>query len=251
MVSSPCSYIQFVDQPRLIGLRESFFTCIFDTVDKWKNARLKNPDASTEEIAAIAFPDAAMAMLLTTTTTAVAFFGTAVCPVAPILCFAVFVGVMVVFDYVLCCLLVFPALAIYDRADKSRRCCCHVNFTGCCKCCQKKKDDQDSGDALEEAGEQSREDITDEPAAEKSAEMRRSMIDESVKFDESKQNSLIHRILTGYYNFLHRFRWPLLVICGGSLVRIGLILVISDGTIISKFIFSSLSDLVLHCCRSN
>lgn len=68
---------------------------VFVAVDKWKNARIKHPDATTEEIASLALPDAAMAMFLTTLTTSVAFFGTAVCPVAPILCFAVFVGMMV------------------------------------------------------------------------------------------------------------------------------------------------------------
>jgi hypothetical protein len=49
-----------------------------------------------QEIAAQAFPDAASAMLLTTATTAVAFFGTAICPVAPIKLFAIFVAVMIV-----------------------------------------------------------------------------------------------------------------------------------------------------------
>lgn len=72
---------------------------VFVAVDKWKNARLERPHAPVQEIAAKAFPDAASAMLLTTLTTAVAFFGTAVCPVAPILCFAVFVGLLVVADY--------------------------------------------------------------------------------------------------------------------------------------------------------
>jgi hypothetical protein len=62
---------------------------IFVAVDKWKNARIENPDADTEIIAAIAFPDAAGAMFLTTITTAIAFFGTAICPVAPVSIFVV------------------------------------------------------------------------------------------------------------------------------------------------------------------
>lgn len=57
---------------------------IFVSVDKWKNARIDNPDVDTETIAAIALPDAATAMFLTTITTAIAFFGTAICPVAPV-----------------------------------------------------------------------------------------------------------------------------------------------------------------------
>ena len=51
---------------------------IFVAVDKWKNARLEHRSATTEQIAAIALPDAAQSMFLTTITTAVAFFGTAV-----------------------------------------------------------------------------------------------------------------------------------------------------------------------------
>jgi len=51
---------------------------VFVAVDKWKNARLEHRSATTEQVAAIALPDAAQSMFLTTITTAVAFFGTAV-----------------------------------------------------------------------------------------------------------------------------------------------------------------------------
>jgi Patched family len=55
---------------------------VFVAVDKWKNARIKAGfDAPTEQVAAAAFPDAAMAMFLTSFTTAIAFFSTATCPV--------------------------------------------------------------------------------------------------------------------------------------------------------------------------
>ena len=82
---------------------------LFVAVDKFKNARIQNPLGSTEDIAAVAFPDAASAMLLTTSTTAVAFFATCICPVPPILCFVVFCGLMIVFNYVMNILLVFCA----------------------------------------------------------------------------------------------------------------------------------------------
>jgi hypothetical protein len=55
---------------------------IFVAVDKWKNARVKlGMEAETTAVAAAALPDAAGSMFLTTLTTAVAFFGTAICPV--------------------------------------------------------------------------------------------------------------------------------------------------------------------------
>jgi hypothetical protein len=150
---------------------------IFVAVDKWKNARIMHPKASVEEIAAIALPDTAGAMFLTTITTAIAFFGTAICPVAPIKMFAVFCGLLIMFDYLMCVLLVFPALCIYDvkRESSVKNCCvaCH-----CCHRC--------------EAGGEHQED------------------------DEAKP-SLIRRILLGFYSCLHRFRWGLLVICGAGL----------------------------------
>ena len=163
---------------------------VFVAVDKWKNARLARPDAPPQEIAAQAFPDAAGAMLLTTLTTAVAFFGTAVCPVAPILCFAVFVGLLVVMDYVLCCLLVFPALVVYDnrlRAKGRTGCCCHCGVRSCCCCFVKRHEEPE-------------------------------VCEENADGDETGGPSLIHRILDRYYNFLHRFRWALLVACAGALV---------------------------------
>lgn len=101
---------------------------IFVAVDKWKNARKANMDSTTEEVAAIALPNAAGAMFLTTLTTALAFFATAICPVIPIKCFAVFLGLLVVFDYLMNILLVFPALCMYDQwtlAGK-KSCCIHI-----------------------------------------------------------------------------------------------------------------------------
>ena len=57
---------------------------IFVAVDKWKNARIDLTDsADVTEVAAVALPDAAGAMFLTTFTTAVAFFATSVCAVSP------------------------------------------------------------------------------------------------------------------------------------------------------------------------
>mmetsp|Transcript_18251 Transcript_18251/g.25715 ORF Transcript_18251/g.25715 Transcript_18251/m.25715 type:complete len:1096 (-) Transcript_18251:96-3383(-) len=161
---------------------------IFVAVDKWKNARIDNKDASTEDIAAKAFPDAAGAMFLTTLTTAVAFFGTAICPVAPIKCFAVFCGLLIIFDYILCILLILPALCVYDGYRNKPNCCM------VCRCCRKKEisQKQDDGGDDEEAGDENG-------------------VDENE--DAPKTESLIRRILTGLYNGLHTIRWPLFVGC--------------------------------------
>jgi hypothetical protein len=87
---------------------------VFVAVDKWKNARRHLPNGSTQDVARFALPEAAGAMFLTSITTAAAFFSTTVCPVAPLTCFAIFCGLLVMFDYFMNVLLVFPALCLYD-----------------------------------------------------------------------------------------------------------------------------------------
>merc|ERR1712038_842394 len=159
---------------------------VFVAVDKWKNARIKNPQGTTEEIAMVALPDAASAMLLTTITTATAFFATAICRVSPILCFAVFCGLLIVFDYAMNVFLVFPALCIYDRwLMNGRRNCC-ISFT--------------------------RKNVSDNSPQEKAA------IDTLENSAEPElMPSLIHRILSRYYFFLHKFRYFVFVLCAVAL----------------------------------
>lgn len=182
---------------------------IFVAVDKWKNARLDDKAATTEQIAAIALPDAAEAMFLTTVcrsdsrlfsfavpairkltlsfsfnhqiTTAIAFFGTAICPVAPLKMFAIFIGLLVMFNYFMCLLLVFPALCIYDtwrqRRDASCRTSCSTSL--------------------------------------RSNELRWSAADGAV------EDSFIRRILAIFYSVLHFFRWGILVVVIGTTVFSG------------------------------
>jgi len=156
---------------------------IFVAVDKWKNARILNPKGTTVEVAAKALPSAADAMFLTTLTTAVAFFATAICPVAPIKCFAVFCGLLIVFDYIMNIFLVFPALCLYDRwlLGGYHNCC--VVF-----CCSK-------------------------PSKEDEKEMNNDNDD-----NDDDTPSLIHRILSGYYHYLHMGRWLLFVACIGAVI---------------------------------
>jgi hypothetical protein len=89
---------------------------IYVAFDKWTNYRRENLNKSTEYIAALALPESLSAMFLTTLTTAIAFFATAICPVAPIKMFAIFCGLLIIFDYILTVAFIFPALCIYDKA---------------------------------------------------------------------------------------------------------------------------------------
>jgi predicted RND superfamily exporter protein len=119
-------------------------------------------------------------------TTAIAFFATAICPVAPLKAFAVFCGLLIIFDYIMCVFLVFPAICLYDRWKEagSRNCCvsCH-----CCRRIEAGDDEAGFGDEL---------DIHSDPS----------------------QWSFIHRFLLRLYQLIHRIRWVLLAAIIGGLV---------------------------------
>lgn len=173
---------------------------LFVAVDKFKNARIRNRNGSTEDIAEIALPDAAGAMLLTTSTTMVAFFATCICPVPPILCFAVYCGLMILFNYVMNIFLVFPALCIYDNWLQ------HGSTNWLVAIAPKKAIIEDDIEDLE--------------------------IEDS-GHEKPLKLSLIHRGLSGYYNFLHKFRWFILVaslVATGVCVWLALGLPIPDNT---------------------
>ena len=178
---------------------------IFVAVDKWKNARLEHPRASTENIAALALPDAAGAMFMTTITTAIAFFATAICPVAPIKMFAIFCGLLIMFDYVMNILLVFPAICIYDgritnkvKQGRDPNCCIRCDCYPLLKETHEHGDDYEHG-AIDTEGFVAKDDHADGHAI------------------SDDPPSLIRRILLGYYHLLHKCRWPLLVICLGAI----------------------------------
>ena len=154
-----------------------------------------HPDASTVDVAAVVFPNAAGAMFLTTITTAVAFFATAIAPVAPIRMFAIFCGLLIMFDYIMNVLLVFPALCIYDEAimsakenDRRTNCCIQLG----CGAKHTSPADEDHG-------------------------MDNIDTDGANENENEKKDSLIRTILKGYYKILHRLRWILFVLSVAAL----------------------------------
>mmetsp|Transcript_11561 Transcript_11561/g.17334 ORF Transcript_11561/g.17334 Transcript_11561/m.17334 type:complete len:851 (+) Transcript_11561:73-2625(+) len=161
---------------------------LFVAVDKWKNGRLAHPSKTTEEIAEMVFPDAAGAMLLTTSTTGVAFFATCLSPVPPIFTFALFCGLLVIFNYVLNCAMVFPALCIYDKWLREGKMGCFV------KICGKKLQTVDDEISRNEDY------VEDHPV------------------ESSKVPSFSNKIMSGFYGILHRFRKFILVIMVGAVV---------------------------------
>ncbi len=83
---------------------------IFVLHDKFEQAAQVMPGASVYDIACKAIPEASYAMLLTSATTAGAFFSTAITPVAPIRMFAIFLGTMTFFDYIFVIMICAPAM---------------------------------------------------------------------------------------------------------------------------------------------
>lgn len=100
--------------------------------------------------------------------------------------FAIFVGLLVIFDYVLCVFLFFPSLCLYDKwLQKKRR-----NPCVSCHCCHR----------LEGHG--------------------RDAIDGTSEEEETKP-SFIRRILLKYYAGIHFARWGLLAISVGAMILCG------------------------------
>jgi len=178
---------------------------IFVAMDKWKNGRLDNPNASTEDVAAVTLPDAAGAMLLTTATTAVAFFGTALCQVAALRVFGIFCGLLVVFDYLMCILLVFPALCIYDKwLSRGNNFCCS------CHICKKRPRENDV--ATENNNAASLPHATSEFVND---EARNTATEELI---DMEKNSFIRRVMSGFYFYFHKIRWIVFVLSIAAII---------------------------------
>jgi len=214
---------------------------VFVAVDKWKNCRKDFPNASCEDIAAKALPDSAVAMLLTTSTTAIAFFGTAICPVAPVKLFSIFCGLLITWDYILDILLIFPCLCIYDNytADPNAR----PNWCITCHCCAATEggrdeisDDSEIIASHEERNEHVRNsDVEEAPSGGTAKETEESALanenhadkghlphlsdlhlhihDTYKDVDADHKPSFIRRLLLGYYHGMHYLRYPLLAGC--------------------------------------
>ena len=89
---------------------------IFVAVDIWKSIRHEMPkDFTTDQVAVHALPKIAFATFVTSITTAAAFFASTGMKVPIVASFAIFCGLLVMMDYVLSILILFPAICIYDR----------------------------------------------------------------------------------------------------------------------------------------
>lgn len=89
---------------------------IFVAVNIWESIRHEMPrDLTTDQVAFYALPKIAFATFVTSITTAAAFFASTGVKAPIIASFALFCGLLVMMDYVLSIVIIFPAICMYDR----------------------------------------------------------------------------------------------------------------------------------------
>mgnify|MGYP001006531084 CR=1 FL=1 len=71
-------------------------------------------------------------MIVTSSTTAVAFFANVFSPIMPIKAFGIFTGVLIPINFFLVVTIMPPAVIYYERVIQPK-------FTRCCGCCPGKK----------------------------------------------------------------------------------------------------------------
>lgn len=151
-------------------------------------------------------------MILTTVTTAIAFFGSSLCPVLPIKLFGIFCGLLIAVDYILDVVVMFPCLCIYDSYRFQRNYCMDLRPLTAAK------------EEAEESGEQRRHrEVDEEEKMEEEDELalskpNRDGEQESTSSQPSVDTtSLIRRMLMSYYEFLHRWRYFVLALSMAAL----------------------------------
>ena len=126
-------------------------------------------------------------------TTAAAFWATAICPVTTLRVFAIFLGLIVIFDYVLCVVLVFPAICLFDRWKEGGKAGWYVEL-GSRKLPQVPST------------------VTTYPPDKRNVNDEASNADHAPEQRREWKGSLVMRILSQYFEFLHRLRYILLVL---------------------------------------
>ena len=143
---------------------------------------MEHPTASVEAIAAIVFPNAASIMSSTTRTIAIASFAMSICMnISSVKLFMIFIGLLVIADFISKVLLLFPALCIYDN-------------------------NRSKGEGYHEHAS---------PSSSINGPSPTSLPDQE---QAGEADDKIDHILLKYYNFLHMNRYLLLKLCFGALV---------------------------------
>lgn len=107
---------------------------IFVFFDAWKQSGLIDRDVvdTPQRRMAYTFRRAARAIMMTSSTTSVAFFGNAFCKIMPMRAFGIFAGVIVPVNFLLVVLFMPPALIWYeDHLANDERCQCWAKAGRC------------------------------------------------------------------------------------------------------------------------
>ena len=117
------------------------------------------------------------------------------------MCFAVFVGLLITLDYLMNILLVFPALCLYDKWQLrgSRSICVSFNW-----CCGQKNDTTKASYEIAQR-------ISAENASGTTLTTLQTEREERKELLDVEHKAFIHRVLDGYYNVLHKYRWVVLL----------------------------------------
>ena len=162
-------------------------------VDHWKSTRRQlPPDATTEEVALVALPAAAYATFVTSITTSVAFFSSAVINITSVALFGIFCGTLIAVDYILCVLLLSPVLCLYDdwvHVKKSTHWLLTID----------RRLRRSNLGAVKEIG------VSDDQEEGDIGSIATSSSDKVESGNVSKP-SLIHRVFEGYFYALHKLR---------------------------------------------
>ena len=76
---------------------------------------MAQPNVITERISSKVLSDAVSGMMLTTLTRSVEFFANSTIKIAPILCFGVFIGMLIITNYFMIVFLLFACLILNDK----------------------------------------------------------------------------------------------------------------------------------------
>ena len=105
---------------------------------------------------AYSFNRAVRAMIVTSSTTAVAFFANSLSEIVPIKCFGIYAAIIVPTNFILTSILIPPALYWWETKIK-HRCSCSRCFP-CCNRCKKKDFSPDIEEKKPQADDRSQED---------------------------------------------------------------------------------------------
>ena len=119
---------------------------VFVFCDAWRqSAHYPSIADDDKKRMAYAFKRAFKAILVTSSTTSVAFLANGLSEIVPIRAFGIFAAIIIPVNFVLI-ILIMPAIQMVHDRYLAKCCTYRKCFAACCKCCISKKTDKEDGD---------------------------------------------------------------------------------------------------------